>query len=176
MKLTLTSLLLGAVLLAPAATAVAQNPIDDYRRNGTINPCKYSDGQLRKGLGNLPPDVEQYAPGLSDSLNAGRQGCGGGAPGAAETRQTEAVPGPGSAGGWAPARGGSGPGGTAGIKAPPSPFVGERRRLANVAVPAVSSQPGQDVPGWVLPVLLAALAGAPPWWAPCGSPGRTPRG
>jgi len=153
---TLPTLLLAAVLLVPVATATAQNPIDDYRRNGAIDPCKYSDGQLRRGAGNLPPDVEQYAPGLADQLNQGREGCGGSAPGGTETRQGEAVPGPGAAGN------GGGGGGSgeqrAQVKAPPTPVVGTRLRLADFSTPAVSSRPGQDVPGWVLPLLLVALA------------------
>lgn len=158
MRRSLPTLLLAAVLLAPAAPATAQNPIDDYRRNGTIDPCKYSDGQLKRGVGNLPPDVEQYAPGLADQLNQGREGCGGSAPGGTETRQGEAVP--------APAAGGNGGGGGGGapgtpkaeVKAPPGPVVGTRLRLADISTPAVSSKPGQDVPGWVLPLLLVALA------------------
>ena len=44
------------------------------------------------------------------------------------------------------------------IKAPPSPVVGPRLRLADVSTPAVTSEPGQDVPGWVLALVLAALA------------------
>ena len=129
MRRTLTSLLLAVVVLAPAATAAAQNPIDDYRRNGAIDPCKYSDGQLRRGVGNLPPDVEQYAPGLADQLNQGRQGCGGGAPGGAETRQGEAVPAPAAPSGGSD--GGSADGSPAAarkaqIKAPPSPVATAR--------------------------------------------------
>ena len=157
MRRTLFTLLLAAVLLAPAAPATAQNPIDDYRRNGTIDPCKYSDGQLKRGVGNLSPDVEQYAPGLADQLNQGREGCGGNAPGGTETRQGEAVPAPAASG-----NGGGGSGDGAGraaqVKAPPTPVVGTRLRLADFSTPAVSSKRGQDVPGWVLPLLLVALA------------------
>lgn len=158
MRRSIFILVLAAVLAAPVASAVAQNPIDDYRRNGTIDPCKYSDGQLRRGIGNLPPDVEQYAPGLADQLNQGREGCGGAAPGGTETRSGEAVPAPAAAGGGG--GGGSGPGAApkARIKAPPAPVVGTRLRLADLSTPAVSSKPGQDVPGWVLPLLLAAIA------------------
>jgi len=157
---TLTSLLVAAAVLGPAAGAAAQGPIDDYRRNGTIDPCKYSDGQLKQGLGNLPPDVEQYAPGLADQLNQGRQGCGGSAPGGTETRQGEVVPGPGSVGGSGGGGGGAGGEGApkAELKAPPTPVVGTRVRLADIATPAVTSEPGQDVPGWLLPLLLAAAA------------------
>ena len=157
MRRTLLSLLMVAFVLAGTATAAAQNPIDDYRRNGTIDPCKYSDGQLRRGSGNLPPDVEQYAPGLADALNQGREGCGGGAPGGADTRQDEAVP--------VPATPGAGSGSApkprqAQIKAPPSPVAAERLRLANFSTPAVTSKPGSDVPGWVVVLLLVALAAA----------------
>ena len=124
MRRTLLSLLMVAFLLAGTATAAAQNPIDDYRRNGTIDPCKYSDGQLRRGSGNLPPDVEQYAPGLADALNQGREGCGGGragqhrhAPGRSRARaRRRRAARLGAAAGSAPRR----PPG-AEIKAPPSP-------------------------------------------------------
>ncbi len=37
-------------------------------------------------------------------------------------------------------------------------MVGQRLRLADFSTPAVSSKPGEDVPGWVLAPLLAALA------------------
>ena len=109
MRRALLSLLMVAFVLAGTATAAAQNPIDDYRRNGTIDPCKYSDGQLRRGSGNLPPDVEQYAPGLADALNQGREGCGGGAPGGADTRQDEAVPVPATPGRWGSPQGSGAP-------------------------------------------------------------------
>ena len=159
MRRTFISLLLAAFLLAQAATAAAQNPIDDYRRNGTIDPCKYSDGQLRRGAGGLPPDVEQYAPGLADSLNQGREGCGGSSPGSTDTRQTDAVPTPSNPGGTGSGGGGGeGAGRAAQIKAPPSPLAAPRTRLANFSAPAVTAKPGQDVPGWVLPLVLVALA------------------
>ena len=159
MRRTLISLLLAAFLLAQAATAAAQNPVDDYRRSGTIDPCKYSDGQLRRGSGNLPPDVEQYAPGLADALNQGREGCGGDG-----TGQHRHAPGRGRA--RAPGRRlrrrrrrrGLAERPEAQIKAPPSPLAAQRSRLADISTPAVTSKPGGDVPGWVLPLLLVALA------------------
>ena len=176
-KRTLTSLLLAAVLLATAATAAAQNPIDDYRRNGTIDPCKYSDGQLRKGVGNLPPDVEQYAPGLADQLNAGRQGCGGGAPGGTETRQTEAVPGAGvrrrrrqrrRPGSGAAARTAAGQG-TALAR-----WSASASASANFSTPAVSSQAGRGRAGLGAAAAAGRARQSRPWWPRCGSPGRTP--
>ena len=157
----LVAAVIAAVALFVAVAPVSADPIDDYRRNGTIDPCKYSDGQLRKGRGNLPPDVEQYAPGLADALNQGREGCGsGGAPGSSDPRQSEVVPAPASTG-----SGGSGGGGPAAPKArkaqvlaPPSPTVDARRRLADISTPAVATQVDQDPPGWIAPLLLGLLA------------------
>jgi hypothetical protein len=163
-----TRLLAAAVavicLLVTVAPASA-DPINDYRRNGNINPCKYSDGQLKKGLGNLPPDVEQYAPGLADQLQQGREGCGGGSTG---TPQTQAVPAPGN-----PTNGGDGSGGAAGgagaagaaaarpkakILDPPAPKAAARTRLADVSTPAVSAHFNDGAPAWLAPVLIALLA------------------
>jgi len=84
-----TAAITAVVALVAAAPAHAQDPFDDFRRNGTINPCNYSDNQLRKGLQGLPPDIQQYAPGLADQLAAGRGGCGGG-----PRQATAAVPAP----------------------------------------------------------------------------------
>ena len=39
-------------------------------------------------------------------------------------------------------------------------MVEQRIRLGNFSAPAVNAKPGQDVPGWVLPLLLVALAAA----------------
>ena len=136
-----------------AAPSAAAGPLDDYRRNGQINPCKYTDQQLRNGLNGLPPDVQQYAPGLADQLSGGREGCGvGGGPGSSSnTRDTELVPGLPSAGG------GKTP--TATVPRPPSPKPAGRIRLADVNSPAVTGATGSDAPGWLLPLLLA-LGGA----------------
>lgn len=144
------------VVLVGAAPAPAA-PIDDYRRNGTIDPCKYSDGQLKRGLQNLPPDVEQYSPGLADQLNAGRQGCG--STGTPDNRQSEAVPAPSAPGngGGGGAAGGATDRRVAEVPDPPSPTVAPRQRLADVATPRVSSRIDQDPPGWVTPLLLILL-------------------
>jgi hypothetical protein len=159
-----TRLLAAAVamvcLLVTVAPASA-DPINDYRRNGTINPCKYSDGQLQQGLGNLPPDVEQYAPGLADQLRQGREGCGGGSTG---TPQAQAVPVPGN-----PTNGGDGTGGAGGgataaarpkakILDPPAPRASARTRIADISTPAVSANFNDGAPGWLAPLLIALLA------------------
>ena len=147
-----------AVTVAPASA----DPINDYRRNGTINPCKYSDGQLKQGLGNLPPDVQQYAPGLADQLRQGREGCGGGSTGSGTT-QTQAVPGPGN-----PTNcGGGGSAGAVGTAAaarprakildPPAPKASARTRLADISTPPVSQHFNKGAPGWLAPLMVGLL-------------------
>jgi hypothetical protein len=144
-----TALLAALLALVMASTALA-GPLDDFRRNGTINPCRYSDRQLRDGLNGLPPDVQQYSPGLADQLSAGREGCGGSSPGSQDTRQLEAVAAPGSVGG-------SGGGGAkAKVPAPPAPKAVERLRLAGLEAPNVTTTTGSDAPAWLAPLLVIA--------------------
>lgn len=146
----------GLVALAAAAPASA-DVYDDFRDDGQIDACQYTDGQLQEGLNGLPPDVLQYSPGLADQLAAGREGCGG-APGTAtDTRSFETVPGiTGTAGG--------GPGGPAAPKVripdPPAPEAGARARLAEITAPAVSATTRADTPGWVVALLIVAGLGA----------------
>ena len=147
----LVASLLALLLAAPAAIA---GPLQDFRRDGQINPCRYSDGQLRNQLNGLPPDVQQYAPGLADQLAAGREGCGGNGGSSNAGRSFEAVPLPGAVGGEG---GGGGPDAApakARVPTPPAPEPAARDRLADVASPAVgASATGSDAPGWLLPLL-----------------------
>jgi hypothetical protein len=154
----LTTVLAVLVSLAFAGPAAA-DVYDDFRDDGQIDPCQYTDGQLEEGLNGLPPDVLQYSPGLADQLAAGREGCGGGAPGTStDTRQFEAVPAPGAAGGGG--SGGAGSLGEARIPEPPAPSAAARKRLAEITAPPVSATTRSDVPGWVVALLVAAgLAG-----------------
>jgi len=162
----------AAIALFVAVAPASASPIDDYRRNGSIDPCKYSERQLQSEGNNLPPDVEQYAPGLADQLNAGRGGCGASSPGGGNPRQTEAVPtpgapsngdGPGGAGGsGAPDGSAAGAAGTAGaagarVPAPPAPTAAARRRLADISTPPVSARVNADMPEWVAPLLVNLL-------------------
>lgn len=160
---------IAATALFVAVAPASAGPIDDYRRDGNIDPCKYSDGQLKRGRDNLPPDVQQYAPGLADQLKAGREGCGGSSPGGANPRQTEAVPtpgapsngdGPGAGGGTGGPSGGDGDGGEAGapkVPTPPAPAAAARRRLADISTPPVSAQVNDGTPGWLAPLLIILL-------------------
>ena len=156
----LTAAIVAFAALGGAVPAEAQQVFNDFRRNGTINPCNYSDQQLRQGLQGLPPDIQQYAPGLADQLAAGREGCGGGAP-----QPTAAVPVPAVPGAPPTAPAPAAP--RIRIPAPPAPKAKARTRLAEIETPVVSPTAvatGSDTPGWLLPLLvcvsLAVLLGA----------------
>ncbi len=159
----LTSLL----ALLCAAPAVAQDVFEDFRDDGEINVCDYSQQELKNARDKLPPDIVQYAPGLADQLDAGREGCGGGAPGSTETRDFDTVAPPGGGPGGRGGNGaddagrGSGAGGAAARRAasvltPPAPNPIARERLGG-AVPAVAASPGTSMPAWAPVVLAIAL-------------------
>ena len=157
--------LIFVLVLAFAAPSAAA-PLDDYKNNGSIPQCKYSDKQVGGELGDLPPDIEQYAPGYADELrNARGGGCGSGGgagsgangtTGTAQDRQ-EDVAAPGSAGGNS-GSGGSGASEQVKVNPPPAPVAEKRTKLANVTSPAVNTTPdGPDVPLWALLLMAVAL-------------------
>lgn len=149
---------LALVVCLLCATPAAAGPYDDYRADGQIDPCQYSDEELRQGLDSLPPDVLQYSPGLADQLAAGREGCGGGAPGSpTDPRQFETVPLVNGTGGG---RGRGGPGDALAAKAaipdPPAPGAAAKQRLAGITAPPVSAGTRSHVPAWIVALLVAA--------------------
>jgi hypothetical protein len=160
--------LIVLVLAAAPAVASAQKLFQDFQRDGSINPCKYSDGQLRKGLQGVPPDLQQYAPGFSDQLRAGRGNCGGGAGsgaggagGAGGSQQDNGQNGGGVGGGGGP--GGGGPNdGKPQIAKPPMPGVPAKSAVAGTPTPKIDAvATGSQVPGWLyLLAVLALAAGA----------------
>jgi len=162
--------LLAVLSLAVASPAAAQAPLQDFKNKGTIPPCKFNDRQLGKSLGDLPPDIEQYAPGYAEQLRNNRgAACGGkGAPGGdgattGVNERVEDVPVPPSVGGSGGAGGGPGaPGSTTGerVGKPPIPVPTPRTKLADVTSPAITSGPtGPDVPAWVLALIALVLLG-----------------
>jgi len=154
--LPLTALLALLVCLLCAAPAAA-GPYEDYRDDGQIDACDYSDDELKRGLDGLPPDVLQYSPGLADQLSAGREGCGGNGPGAGEDpRQYEVVPLVNGTRGGGRGRGLRGTlGAKSRIPAPPAPGAAAKVRLAGIAAPPVSATSRSDVPGWVIALVAA---------------------
>jgi hypothetical protein len=67
--------LLAASLALPAAASANdfQDVYREYKRTGTIKPCRFSNGQLRNAERQTPPDVEQYAPSFLDALQTARE-------------------------------------------------------------------------------------------------------
>ena len=141
-------MLAAALLLAPATSAFA-DLYNDYKNNGSVNPCNYSPSEVRKQLKNLPPDVQQYAPGLADQL---RRPCGG-APQSAPAQQSAAAPTP---TGGPPAPPAANKPSIPSPPAPKSPAI----RAVSATAPAVPANSGGSFPGWLVVTLgaLAALA------------------
>ena len=162
---------LSAAICALILAAPASAQLNDYKNGGSVPTCKYSDKQLGGQLGDLPPDIEQYAPGYADELrNARGAPCGGSGAGSngatgGSGPGVENVPNPASGGGTD----GGGPGGSGGaggvagatsnvkVNTPPGPTPEPRKRLANASSPAVTTRPsGPDVPLWAV-ILVAAV-------------------
>ena len=63
--------------LAMPAAAMAddfQQMFGDYRADGQLNGC-YTPQELQNAAGQIPPDVEQYAPGFGNALAGAQSGC-----------------------------------------------------------------------------------------------------
>ena len=72
---------MGLLALAPAASA--ETALEQYQQRGQIDPCTATGGP-----GDIPNDVEQYAPDFLDAYNAAqRRGCNTG--NVSQTRPTE---------------------------------------------------------------------------------------
>jgi hypothetical protein len=67
--------LLALALCLPAAASANdfQDVYREYKRTGTIKPCRFSDKQLAGAEKQTPPDVEQYAPSFLDALQEARE-------------------------------------------------------------------------------------------------------
>jgi hypothetical protein len=143
-----TGLLVLLAVLATAPAAAAQSKVfEDFRDDGRIDPCAYSKGELNRARGQLPPDIQQYAPGLGDQLGLPCNRAGGGGAAAGEQEQQAQAP-----------AGGSGPPGARPPRLPAPPRPQARRRTAiDAASPAVSASSG-GVPTWL--AVLIGLAAA----------------
>ena len=134
--------------LALAPSAFGQNELyNDFSGDGQINACAYSPGQLQNGLNNLPPDVQQYAPGFADQLRAGLEAqCGGGALPPPDTEQI--IPGLPIA-----------PTTKTRFPRPPSPQPVRRQLIGEAPAPTVAASPaGSDTPDGLLPLIAAGGA------------------
>jgi hypothetical protein len=81
----LLAVLAGLLIAAPSA--LADSALEQYQRNGTINPCTAT------GPGGVPNDVEQYAPDFLEALkDAQRRGCNRGGSSTTPTETKNGVP------------------------------------------------------------------------------------
>jgi hypothetical protein len=77
--------------LAPAAHADAFDRIfHEYQKTGKIDPCHFSRQDLEKAQGQVPNDIEAYAPDFPEALQAAAEQRAGGA--CARKQATAAAP------------------------------------------------------------------------------------
>ena len=168
-----------AVALAAAPTALAndfERVYDDFKKTGTVRPCKFSDKQLDNAAKQTPPDIEQYVPSFLDALEAARERreeCRSGA----QAQQAQPAPAPAGAAPAPPAGGAPAPAapapGTAAPPPAPDPLPAEPKLTGVPSPPGAAAakerESGTPAPVWILAALgalaaLAALAGGIAWW------------
>jgi hypothetical protein len=88
LRISLTVFALSfAAFFGPASVAGAASgnaflvAYADYKADGVIDGCAYTEGQLKDAQRQVPPDIEQYAPDFPGALQAALEqrarGCGG---------------------------------------------------------------------------------------------------
>jgi hypothetical protein len=159
---------LAGVLAAPAvAHADAFDDVfADYQKDGRIDACKHSERDLKAARGQVPNDIEQYAPDFPAALeealeNRARTGC-------AEQREpAQAAPAPAtppasSSGGAAPpaAEGAPAPAPSTTVPQPPGGVQAVPAAADGAIVNAAAREPAKgsgDTPAAL--IVLAALGG-----------------
>ena len=173
---------LTVALAFPAAAAANdfQNVYREYKRTGTIKPCRFSDKQLANAGRQTPPDVEQYAPSFLDALqnarernaDCGRKPAAAQAPASTSTTPSAAPPTastPTSAPAATPTTASTATTTPTTTPAPPPP---PQAAVANVASPPINAaKKNNNAPAavWLLAalgalVLLSALFAGLAWW------------
>lgn len=151
-------LLVLAPLALPSSAAAAgfQEIFGDYRADGELNGC-YRPEELHNAAQQIPPDVEQYAPGFGNALSTAQSRCTAGGGG---TPQEDAAGDP-----AAPVSAGTpGPGAPAAVtrKAvaePPAPRAADPPVIGNLPDPTLDTATAvvrSDTPGALIALLLAA--------------------
>ncbi|HEX8123765.1 MAG TPA: hypothetical protein VF549_21120 [Solirubrobacteraceae bacterium] len=106
-RLALLCALLFAVVPATASADPFDDVFADYQKDGKIDPCAHSPEELQQAKGDIPNDIDQYAPDFPAALDAAMEDrasgkCGGGgdgsggaaAPGTTTPGGTTAAPAP----------------------------------------------------------------------------------
>ena len=172
---------LGAALVmslaaAPAASANEfERVYDEFKKRGSIHPCRFTERELDNAAKQTPPDIEQYVPSFLDALEAARDrrpSCDDGPKRSAPAPvPAPAAPAPPSGGSPAAPAAPATTGPTA--APPPAPDPGPAEpRVSGVPSPpakATERESGTPAPIWILAALgalaaLAALAAGVAWW------------
>jgi hypothetical protein len=89
------------MLCAPAAAHAAafDDVFADYQKDARLTPCDHTAAELRSAKGDVPNDIEQYAPDFPDALDKAledraRTGCGAVADATTATGAAASPPGP----------------------------------------------------------------------------------
>jgi hypothetical protein len=165
-------MLVALATLAFPAGAMAddfQQIFGDYKDDGQINGC-YRPDQIHNAGRDIPPDIEQYAPGFGDALSSAQTRCGS-AQAPAEPDEEPALV---SAG-----KGGPDVERKKAVREPPAPKVPPPPVPTELAAPNLApaaASVSSDTPGALIALLVAAgialvlaLAWALAWfmgWSP----------
>lgn len=149
------TLLVLAPLALPAGAAADdfQRIWGDYRADGELNGC-YRPEELHNAGSQIPPDIEQYAPGFGDALSSAQTRCGAGQVPAEEPEEEPALVSAGT----------PGPGGPdvekkRAVREPPAPRVAPAPVPTELATPHLSpaaASVSSDTPGALIALLIAA--------------------
>jgi len=148
------SILVALASFAFPAAAMAddfQEIFGDYKDNGEINGC-YRPDQIHNAGSDIPPDIEQYAPGFGDALASAQTRCGSGQVPTSEPDQQPALVSAGT----------PGPGGPdiekkKSVREPPAPRVPAPAVPTELAAPNLAGAAvASDTPGALIALLVAA--------------------
>jgi hypothetical protein len=151
----LSTLVALAVLLFPAAATADDfsQIFGDYKADGQINGC-YRPDEIHNAGEDIPPDIEQYAPGFGDALSTAQSRCGSGqAPGSPEEDDSPALVSAGTAGPGAPEIEKK-----KAVTQPPAPRVASPPVAAELAAPQLpaAASVSSETPGALIALLVAA--------------------
>ena len=149
-------LVLLASLVLPAS-AMAQGDFqqifDDYKDNGRLNGC-YSPVQIHNAGRDIPPDIEQYAPGFGDALSSAQTQCGSRPAPTSESEEED----PALVSAGTPARG-AGVKKKKAVREPPAPKIAPPAVSTELAAPQIApaaAAVSSETPGALIALLVAA--------------------
>jgi len=146
--LPLPVVLASLVLPASAMADDFQRIFGDYKDDGQIDGC-YQPGQIHNAGQQIPPDIEQYAPGFGDALARAQGRCGAGAPPASEPDEEPALVSAGTGGPDVEKK--------KAVREPPAPKLAPASpELAAPRLAPAAASVSSETPGALIALLVAA--------------------